>query len=58
MTAHLVTVLTVNDLKRRLTAMHEAWMEAFTGGQLDDADAAYAEMDTLLERLLDVLRPR
>lgn len=54
MTDRLVAKLTVRDIDLRLVAMTEAFKDAIRDARLDDADAAYAELDDLLEQRIHI----
>lgn len=53
-TERLVTKLTLREIDRRLIAMTEEFKDAIRDGRLEDADAAYAELDDLLEQRFHV----
>lgn len=53
-TDRLVAKLTVREIDRRLVAMHAAFCSAMQDNDLDSADAAYAEMDALLDQRIHI----
>lgn len=56
MTAPLIARLTVQQIDLRLTAMRQAFRDALTRADLRSADAAYAEIDDLLEQRFEATR--